>query len=35
MGNSSTTNESDREVLESYFKIYPDVPKETILNKIS
>ena len=33
MVNSSTTNESDGEVLESYFKKYPDVPKETILKQ--
>ncbi|OGQ80107.1 MAG: hypothetical protein A3F90_12640 [Deltaproteobacteria bacterium RIFCSPLOWO2_12_FULL_60_19] len=33
MGNISTTNESDPEVLESYFKKYPDVPKETILKQ--
>jgi len=33
MGNISTANESDPEVLESYFKKYPDVPKETILKQ--
>ena len=33
MGNVSTTNESNPEVLESYFKKYPDVPKETILKQ--
>src|SRR5207244_12943664 len=33
MGNISTTNESDPEVLESYFTKYPDVPKETILKQ--
>src|SRR2546430_15090784 len=32
MGNISTTNESDPEVLESFTK-YPDVPKETILKQ--
>src|ERR1700675_1120085 len=33
MSNNSTTNESNPEVLESYFKKYPDVPKETILKQ--
>ncbi|HEX9444879.1 MAG TPA: radical SAM protein [Candidatus Binatia bacterium] len=33
MGNISTANESDPEVLESYFQKYPDVPKETILKQ--
>jgi len=33
MANNSTTNESDPEVLEAYFKKYPDVPKETILKQ--
>src|SRR5438876_617339 len=33
MGNISTTNEADPEVLESYFTKYPDVPKETILKQ--
>ena len=33
MGNISTTNESNPAVLESYFKKYPDVPKETILKQ--
>ena len=33
MRNNATTIESDPEVLESYFKKYPDVPKETILKK--
>jgi len=32
MGNISTATESSFDVLESYFKKYPDVPKETILN---
>ena len=33
MGNISTTNESNPEVFEVYFKKYPDVPKETILKQ--
>ena len=33
MGNISTTTESSFDVLESYFKKYPDVPKETILKQ--
>ncbi|HEX9143483.1 MAG TPA: hypothetical protein VGA09_04370, partial [Candidatus Binatia bacterium] len=33
MGNTSTTDKSNREALESYFKRYPDVPKETILKQ--
>src|SRR3954469_20702744 len=33
MGNTSTANESNHETLESYFKRYPDVPKETILKQ--
>src|SRR5207237_8765417 len=33
MGNTSTTNESNPEALESYFTKYPDVPKETILKQ--
>jgi len=33
MGNVSTANESNPEALESYFKKYPDVPKETILKQ--
>ena len=33
MRNNATTIESDPEVLESYFKKYPDVPKETILKQ--
>ncbi|MGH7927423.1 MAG: hypothetical protein ACREQV_06490 [Candidatus Binatia bacterium] len=31
MGHTSPKNESDPEVLESYFRKYPDVPRETIL----
>jgi hypothetical protein len=31
MNNQPKTNASDLEVLEAYFKKYPDVPKETIL----
>ena len=33
MRNNARTIESDPEVLESYFKKYPDVPKETILKQ--
>src|SRR2546430_15352591 len=33
MGNISTANESNPEVLEVYFNKYPDVPKETILKQ--
>ena len=33
MSNTSTTNKSDLDLLESYFKKYPDVPKETILKQ--
>src|SRR5262247_1908177 len=33
MGNIATANESDPEILESYFDEYPDVPKETILKQ--
>ena len=33
MGNISTATESSFDVLESYFKKYPDVPKETILKQ--
>lgn len=33
MGSISATNESGPEALESYFKKYPDVPKETILKQ--
>jgi hypothetical protein len=33
MGNSSTTTESNFDILESYFKKYPDVPKGTILKQ--
>jgi hypothetical protein len=33
MGNISTTTEFDPEVLEAYFKKYPDIPKETILKQ--
>ena len=33
MVNTSTANESNHEALESYFKKYPDVPKETILKQ--
>ena len=33
MANNSTTNESNFDILESYFKKYPDVPKETILKQ--
>jgi Radical SAM superfamily len=33
MSNVSTTDESNLDVLESYFQKYPDVPKETILKQ--
>ena len=33
MGNVSMSSESNTEVLETYFKKYPDVPKETILKQ--
>ena len=33
MGNISTTDASHPEAVESYFKKYPDVPKETILKQ--
>ena len=33
MGDNSTANESNPEVLEAYFRKYPDVPKETILKQ--
>ena len=33
MGNIATATESSFDVLESYFKKYPDVPKETILKQ--
>jgi hypothetical protein len=33
MANNSTTTESSFDVLEGYFKKYPDVPKETILKQ--
>ena len=33
MDNNSTIHDSNPEVLESYFKKYPDVPKETILKQ--
>src|SRR5919204_5410111 len=33
MGSTATANESSLEALESYFKKYPDVPKETILKQ--
>ena len=33
MGNNATTSESNFDLLEGYFKKYPDVPKETILKQ--
>jgi hypothetical protein len=33
MAKRATTSESNFELLESYFKKYPDVPKETILKQ--
>jgi len=33
MGITSTTDQANPEVLEVYFKKYPDVPKETILKQ--
>ena len=33
MSTNPKTNESDSEVLETYFEKYPDVPKETILKQ--
>ena len=33
MAKSLTTAESNFDILESYFKKYPDVPKETILKQ--